>query len=266
METQKTLLTVVITVVVTLLVVVGGYFGFKALNKPKIQADQAEVKKEVVIPDNFVKVDLNGAKVYYPKAWGTPKTEVTKEDLSTDLGPGITFKGEFSRFDTAGAYVAVNNYSSYLNKDFSKEIVQYLRKVYGEKKINPEDVLSLPQKGYLPVVNAGVFAYNPRYIESKNGEWRGYWYLSHITQGYDSSIKFVSVMYSLTKGKVVTISQDIKTSKTEQLGTELKSTATEKLNEWWNKNETYALSAYTKDEEVSLQVNQKLLPVCDTIQ
>lgn len=278
----------IILVVILIVLIIGGgaglgiwtYFNQQAKNKeletkPVVQATKTQETEKPVstVPAGFKTITLNGVEVVYPESWGTPKKDITKEKLATgvDLDTVGTFSGEFARLgsqDNIWKYsITVNDSDSYA-KDLSsnnliptKEIMSYLKDVYNKKEINPENIYALPQSAILPpVFNSYLNAYNPRYIESADGSWRGYWYVAGAGNGSIPNLGFRSVMYNYNKGKVATISGEITSVKYDAIWK-----GKEPNEQLKSEIESYFKSAYVKDTDVKAKIDNEYLKVCDLL-
>lgn len=220
-------------------------------------AEKASSKLEV--PDDFDKIKLNGATVYYPEDWGTPKLDKSEEDVPGE-GPAPSFKGENATFGDWDAAFYVNNVDSYEKSEFALDTVTYLKKVYKERTASTEE-LYVDAK-YIPLVNAGTTPYNPRYVESDNGKWRGYWFLANQGQAVSSEVVFVSILYNKDEDKVATIRRVISSEESLKLENELFSAPNDSDYQLMPlKIEAYMKSAYATDNEVKKAVDNECLKV-----
>lgn len=222
-----------------------------------IKKKEEEKKK---VPEDFEKITLNETDVFYPSSWGTYEKETTKEDFSIEGNLYPIFSGEMATF---GGYINtlhVNNMKSYENYSGLSETVSLLKKVYSDKKIDSSE-----KYGYLPAVNAAVNSYNPRYVQNNDGNWRGYWFLANITQGYSPKISFVAVMYNKDKNKVVTINATVKSAKSDELDNKLVQSKGNNLEAIGKEISEYIKNAYEKDKEVKDTVDNIMLKVCNFV-
>lgn len=270
---------IILAVVLGLLVIGGGVGlgGWYYLGQQKKMKEAETKPPEVVkppeekpaeaetLPAGFKKITINAVECYYPEAWGVPKAEETKENIVTD-GLGTTYAGGNAVFGEYDSYMQVNNMASYINGSSAAswgsmvgETVEYLKKVYKEQKIEPEELYGAGQSGLLPTVNAAVMAYNPRYVESTDQTWRGYWYLAEVTQGSTAEIKFVAVLYNQKIDKVYSVTSKIANDWSDQMQNELMTIDSNKITEWTFKKREYMKTAYFENKQVKEAVDGKLL-------
>jgi hypothetical protein len=275
---RKTVLTVVLTTIATLAVLGISYYAYiqyanfskKADEKPAEKAPEKtteEKKAENQVPSGFQKVTLNGVDVYYPVSWGTLTTRHITEEISGNF-PGMEFEGDSAYAEKPRKSITVMNESSILNakQDYVNTINNLLLKVYNEKKLNAEDFFA-GESYYLPVINAGTDPYNPRYVESANGKWRGLWYLGTQGQQVNCNPNFIALLYNKEVNKVISFVDNVQSAS---------SSAVEKeVYDLLNGNErgveananykikTYMQSAYASDTAVKNEINNYALKVIE---
>jgi|GEM_PF-2946426 len=241
--------------------------------KPPEQVSEAS---KTSVPALFKKVSLAGIIINYPESWGEPvEKQATQEKVATegDANRVGSFEGEYAKWAVKNDkpndwIITVNSKDSYL-KDLSfngdwptKNVMAYLDKVYNDKKIDPEEIYSYPQSAFLPPqISSYINAYNPRYAESSNGKWRGYWYVAGTGNGTIANLGFRALVFNKTMGKVVSISGGLDSAKYDELwkGKEVN----DKLK---SEIEKYFQTAYIKDTEVNRKIDEEYLKVIKYLQ
>lgn len=213
-------------------------------------------------PDDFEKITVNETDIYYPSVWGSAKKEESKEEFGMQDNPFPTFAGETAVFGDYVTTFDVIDMESYEKYNDLKTNTQLIKKIYDEQKVDETEILAAPAQGYMPVVNAAVSAHNPKYVENKDGSWRGFWYLANITQGFSAKVRFVAIMYNKDKDKVTTIHSIIKSDESDQLTQKLDSANSDDLQAIGEEVDNYIATAYEKDEQVRHTIDSVLLKVC----
>lgn len=227
--------------------------------------EEEKEKKKTEVPADFKRVTLNETDIFYPSSWGEYKKEISKENFSMQDNPFPTFHGEMATFGDYVETLEVMNADSYGKYEQAKKNVELIRKIYNEKKISSAEILASDNAGYLPIINAGVTAYGPKYIENNTSSWRGFWYLANIGQAYTARISFVSVMYNKNKNKVITIHANIKSTKSNELNKKIEKSLGNNIEAISQEIIAYMKTAYEKDEEVKSAVDDTMLKICNFV-
>ena len=235
------------------------------------------------IPATDSKLTLNGVNVYYPKTWGTPKTEDMVEHFDANSPLEDTYKGSSATIDgsanTQATSISVYDATSLMTipddmKDMlvtknTKLATQYVQKVYAAQAVTPEDLYTdtvSGQNGYIPTTNAAVTPFNPRYLYTTDKNWRGYWYVASIAQEPVLSLYMVAVMYNQGSNKVYTIVRRTPTKKetdfNDKLTSDLAAAGTGDSTNinlaYQQSTNQYAETAYTQDPELKAQVDEMI--------
>lgn len=234
--------------------------GSKSTSQEKPTADSS------VLPKDFKSITLNEVGISYPATWGEPLISTTQEDFSSN-GPNISFAGQNANFNDYKMMLNVINLSSYQTYAQKKSDslggnILLLKDVYQKRKIEPEEFYA--KHTHLPPVNAGESSFNPRYIESETGDWRGYWYIANIGQSVTGEIKFVAALYNQDKTKITSIEQKLVSKKTDEFNERI---LVESENNTYGmpirqQIDEYMRSAYLTDGEIKQTIdNESLLTV-----
>lgn len=268
MKNKNVLLAIVGTLLVVSVAGVGAWqfspdlFG---LCKEDLVDTPSEEISLAEVPSDFEEDEVNGVKLYYPDSWRRPDKEKTKEDFSEEY-PFYTYKGEQMTFDDWEQSVYVLNESSYKKDKNLKDTLSLLEEVYENRFVTAEEVYSL-EYPYLPPPGANVNFANPKYIESQNGSWRGYWFVANTTQDVSIAVNLVGVVYSQDEGKIITINQYIETDDTKDIQDEMLG-----ITEDWEFQsisydiDQYLKTAYHKDKELKEIVDEEFLLVLKYLQ
>ncbi len=269
--TKKT--SILLTVFLAVIVALGGGFAFwnfylKDQDEGNKTKETQEESKKVEVPSNFKDVELNGVKIYYPEDWDDPEIEKTKEELLDEYAPIKSYSGELATFGNWDAVIYSLDAKS-VKKDSSSDVseaLELLEDVYKNKTTEPEKVYSVSTP-YIPAPMAVVVPYNPRYIESNSGEWRGFWYIANISNDISVAVNLVALMYNENESKVLTINKYITTKDSEKIQNKLLGT----LEDWEAQSirfeiEQYLKTAYFKDSMVKKAVDDEFLKVCQFVE
>ena len=221
----------------------------------------------VEIPSDFTSIELNGVTVYYPSSYGEPEVGTSEEDFNLSEAPGISFTGEYATFNNYDNFFKVINMESYMKFPSLSSDLSLIKKVYSEKQVIPEDIYALDNSGYIPPANVACISYNPEYIESSDGSWRGYWYLAIFTQHtVIPPAEFVAVMYNKDKNKVLTMSVKLESKEADSVKQDIVSSSPNvNLEEAKKKTDNYMQTAYAEDSEIKNAVDNICLKICELV-
>lgn len=272
---KRTAMIVIITVFVTAMLIVSSYFAFKwyqsnvnTISEDKSSKNSVSTEKEPKenkpeIPSNFSKITVNGVEIAYPTKWSQPKIEATKEDFSGEF-PGVTFTGGSAVFGDWTNVINVMEETSIKNssKDYINKQNEFLLKIYDNKKISEEEFYNLGSY-YLPIVNAATIPYNPKYVESANGKWRGVWFLAIQGQGVNCQPNFIGLLYNKEINKVISIKERVISTLSEKTEKEIYGLfSNNQPGDDQNANykvDQYMKTAYFLDSEVKEKIDSEAL-------
>jgi len=163
-----------------------------------------------------------------------------------------SFSGEVAQFKDTAKTVFIDDAASYRRYiDFWEATARdmyILAEIYDNQHLDAEDIYLLTS--FLPF-NRGI-SHNPRYIESNNSNWRGFWQLANKGQNINANLFFVGVLYNKSTDKVFTIIDLIETDKSLELNSKLDNIDIENLIE------EYMKTAYKGDPQANKQIDEHL--------
>jgi len=270
-------LLITLSIVFLTALVMGGATYWAISNRAN--TEKADKKITNVVPRDFNTMVVNGANVNVPSVWGDFEITETPENFSEEVGPDATFKGAVAT-NRDRAVINVSEFSSMQNvalgADSVARGVSYIEKIYSERRVKPEEFYT--NKDILSLIRTPLGAievYNPRYIESNNGEWRGVWFVAHASPDVTTDVTIISILYDKESGKVLTFSDTIQTKKSEALWESIDVKVQESLNnnnisdathyDYSEEISEYHRSAYYTDNEVRDYIDNYLIVILETL-
>lgn len=267
-------LLVLIGVVATTAVIIGGATLWAVREGYRVNKPETAEKEVIDTPRGFREIVVNGVKVNIPISWGD--FEFRKIEPQFDYSPYI--HGLFSGYDATTKdeviRVSVYDFNSINNALASgnEEIIKpaslkkkVLEETYNERAFKPELFHEL---WFNMRVGARKDHYNHRYIESSNGDWRGFWYVFSIHGQSDIQNLFLSsTMYNKEQGKVLEVFFNAETSKIKELNRRIigldpsDDSFVLEQEMIMHEGDAYVKTAYMKDEEVRNIIDNEFLVV-----
>jgi len=277
-NTKRLLITASIVLVTA--VVVGGATYW--VTSKDFVTTTTETKNVTAVPNDFTKITVDGVDINVPLEWGSAKIEsyTPSKDASAPLpefiGQGASFQDILGTINVSTYPRIYNSEQGADNTEMDKiqaETLTVLEDIYNTKTITPERLLLLDWANIMPI-NSIVKPFNPRYIESDDGEWRGVWAVAFMGQDINTNPNGVALMYNQKLKKIATFMIGIETKKSTELWKEID----KQINEA-NENreiqlnfeglqedvDNYLESAYYTDSEFKNFIDNEFLIVLKTL-
>lgn len=290
-KNKKEKILVAIGVIFLAIIIINGYIH-------SVKNSDFEKNNELALeaPMGFDRVVVDGVSVNIPSSWGESEIVETPEYLSDRTMPGISFKGAVAVFYGRPSFsLRINEIASIRNVERSRNIersinrlgpsnslsraIGYMEKIYLERSVKPEEFYTYPElRGvHGDLFHSVFFSHNPRYVESNNGNWRGFWTVAQTGNGLTAHASIVAILYNKDSEKFFTIIDFLETEKSKSIE-DRHDRYSKEYSE--NNRETdrasvnvkipedireYLKSAYHTDQEVVDYIDNYLIVILETL-